>query len=69
MQKFTTFLMFAGQAEEAINFYVSLFADSRILDITRYGPHEAGAEGSVVHATFALDGQEFWRNYTLITPK
>ena len=59
MQKLTTFLMFAGQAEEAMNFYLSLFEDSKVLSITRYGPGEAGAEGSVMHATFTLNGQEF----------
>jgi len=58
MQKVTTFLMFEGRAEEAMNFYISLFPNSAIQDITRYGPNEAGAEGSVVHATFTLDGQE-----------
>ena len=59
MQKITTFLMFAGRAEEAMNFYTSLFEGSQILDITRYGPDQAGAEGSVMHATFLLNGQEF----------
>lgn len=59
MQKITTFLMFQGRAEEAMNFYTSLFEGSQILDITRYGPGEAGAEGSVVHATFLINGQEF----------
>lgn len=44
-----------GQAEEAMNFYVSLFADS----IQHYGPNEAGAEGSVMHAAFSLHGQIF----------
>jgi len=58
-QKITTFLMFAGQAEEAMNFYISLFDRSEILSIQRYGPGEAGAEGSVVHATFTLHGQVF----------
>lgn len=59
MQKLTTFLMFAGQAEEAMNFYISLFENSKVLSITRYGSGEAGAEGSVMHATFTLNGQEF----------
>ena len=59
MQKITTFLMFEGQAEEAITFYTSLFAQSKILNISRYGPGEAGAEGTVRHATFSLNGQEF----------
>ena len=59
MQKITTFLMFDGQAEEAMNLYVSLFDDAEILSITRYGPNEAGAEGTVQHATFSLNGQTF----------
>ena len=59
MQKFTTFLMFAGQAEEAMKFYTSLFKQSEIINITRYGANEAGAEGTVQHATFTLGGQEF----------
>jgi predicted 3-demethylubiquinone-9 3-methyltransferase (glyoxalase superfamily) len=59
VQKITTFLMFDGQAEEAMDFYTSLFQDSKILSVTHYGPDEAGAEGSVMHATFSLNGQEF----------
>lgn len=59
MQKIATFLMFTGKAEEAMNFYMSLFPQSRVLHITRYGPNEAGAEGTVMHATFSLGGQEF----------
>ena len=59
MQKVTTFLMFTGRAEEAMNLYTALFKPSEILHITRYGPNEAGAEGSVVHALFTLNGQEF----------
>lgn len=56
--KVTTFLMFAGQAEEAMNFYVSLFENSQVIRVTRYGPGEMGKEGSVVHALFSLNGQE-----------
>lgn len=59
MQKLVTFLMFNGKAEEAMSFYTSLFEKSRVLSITRYGPGETGAEGSVMHATFSLGGQEF----------
>jgi predicted 3-demethylubiquinone-9 3-methyltransferase (glyoxalase superfamily) len=51
--------MFEGKAEEAMNFYVSLFKQSKIESITRYGPNEAGTEGAVQHATFSLNGQEF----------
>lgn len=56
-QKISTFLMFEGQAEEAMNFYVSLFDDAEILSIKRYGPGEPGTEGSVMLASFALNGQ------------
>jgi predicted 3-demethylubiquinone-9 3-methyltransferase (glyoxalase superfamily) len=55
----TTFLMFEGQAEEAMNYYISLFKDSRIVDIARYGPEGPGKDGSVLHATFSLNGQLF----------
>ncbi len=59
MQKITTFLMFDGKAEEAMNFYTSLFKQSEILNLTRYGENEAGAKGTVQHATFTVSGQEF----------
>lgn len=56
MQKIQTFLMFEGNAEEAMNFYVSLFDDSEVLSIARYGPEGPGKEGSVVQASFTLNG-------------
>jgi len=59
VQKFTTFLMFDGRAEEAMRLYIALFRHSEILSITRYKANEAGAEGTVQHATFTLNGQEF----------
>lgn len=52
-----TMLMFAGRAEEAIGFYTSLFADSGVEFIERYGPGYPGPEGQVVHARFKLCGQ------------
>ena len=51
------FLMFEGQAEQAMTFYVSLFEDGRIIDIVRYGPQGPGAEGSVTKASFSIAGQ------------
>ena len=51
--------MFEGNAEEAMRFYVSVFANSRILSISRYGANEAGPEGSVFQAKLSLMGQEF----------
>jgi predicted 3-demethylubiquinone-9 3-methyltransferase (glyoxalase superfamily) len=52
-------LMFEGTAEAALNLYVSLFADSAITHIERYGPGEHGPEGTVKRATFTLAGREF----------
>ena len=59
MQKFTTFLMFDGKAEEAMKFYTSLFRQSEIISLTRYGANERGVAGTVLHATFSLNGQVF----------
>lgn len=59
MQKITTFLTYDNQAEEAAKFYVSVFNNSSIGKVTRYGPAGPGAEGSVLTITFTLDGQEF----------
>jgi predicted 3-demethylubiquinone-9 3-methyltransferase (glyoxalase superfamily) len=61
-QKIIPFLTFVGaqhgKAEEAINFYTSLFENSSIIRIERYGPGGEEPEGSIVHATFSLNGQE-----------
>jgi predicted 3-demethylubiquinone-9 3-methyltransferase (glyoxalase superfamily) len=59
MQKLVTFLMFSGRAEEAMNFYISLFRNSSVIDIKRYSPGEPGTEGTVKQAKFSLNGQEF----------
>src|SRR5579875_4106436 len=55
----TPFLTFTGQAEEAINLYLSVFEPSEIIDIQRYGPGGPAPEGSVMLATFSLKGQQF----------
>lgn len=55
--KIRPFLMFEGKAEEAMNFYISLFPGSEVTDIVRYGPGEAGAAGSVMKAAFSVGGQ------------
>ncbi len=55
----TTFLMFEGQAEEAMNLYVSLFKNSSVTGIKRYGATGPGKEGSVMQAKFLLNGREF----------
>ena len=59
IQAITPFLMFEGRAEEAMNFYISVFDRSEILRIQRYGPGEAAPEGSVIQAAFSLHGQVF----------
>ena len=59
MQKITTFLWFDSNAEEAMNFYVSIFKNSKILRVARYGEAGPGPKGTVMAATFQLDGQEF----------
>jgi predicted 3-demethylubiquinone-9 3-methyltransferase (glyoxalase superfamily) len=55
----TTQLMFFGTAEAALDLYVSLFPDSAITSMERYGPGEMGPEGTVKRATFTLAGREF----------
>lgn len=59
MQRITTFLTFNNQAEEAVNLYVSIFPNSRILSINRYGEGAPIPAGTVMSATFELDGQQF----------
>ncbi len=51
------FLMFEGDAEEAMTFYVSLFPDGDVVHVTRYGPDGPGAEGTVITAIFTIGGQ------------
>ncbi len=53
-----TFLMFEGAAEEAMNFYVSLFKGSEIVEVERYGPGEQGTEGSLKKGHFKLVGHD-----------
>lgn len=59
MQKITTHLWFDDNAEEAVEFYTSIFKDSRIVNKSRYGKAGPGHEGSMMSATFELEGQEF----------
>jgi predicted 3-demethylubiquinone-9 3-methyltransferase (glyoxalase superfamily) len=60
MQKITPFLWFDDKAEEAMNFYCSIFKNSKIGAVNRYGEAGPGPAGSVMSATFELDGQEFF---------
>jgi predicted 3-demethylubiquinone-9 3-methyltransferase (glyoxalase superfamily) len=59
MQKLTPFLWFDNQAEEAMKFYVSVFKNSKVVSVTRYGEGGLGPKGTVMTATFQLDGQDF----------
>lgn len=59
MQKITPFLWFDSQAEEAANFYVSIFKNSKIVSVDRYGDAGPGPKGTVMIATFQINGQEF----------
>lgn len=59
MQKITPFLWFDGKAEEAANFYTSVFKNSRMGSVSRYGAGGPAPKGSVMSANFELDGQKF----------
>jgi uncharacterized glyoxalase superfamily protein PhnB len=59
MQKITPFLWFDSQAEEAANFYTSIFKNSKIGTVSRYGEVGPGPKGTVMLVTFQLDGEEF----------
>jgi predicted 3-demethylubiquinone-9 3-methyltransferase (glyoxalase superfamily) len=59
MQKITTFLTFKDRAEEAVRFYTSIFKSSKILTQNRYGDAGPGPKGSLMSASFQLEGQEF----------
>ena len=58
-QRITPMLWYDNQAEEAANFYVSIFKNSRVTSISRYGDTGPGPKGSVMVAEFELDGQKF----------
>jgi len=60
MQKITPFLWFDGKAEEAMKFYVSIFKNSKIVNVSRYGEAGPGPKGTVMSGTFQLDGQQFF---------
>src|SRR2546427_560285 len=59
MQKITPFLWFDNNAEEAAQFYTSVFKNSNILSISRYGDAGPGPKGSVMVVSFQLEGQQF----------
>jgi predicted 3-demethylubiquinone-9 3-methyltransferase (glyoxalase superfamily) len=59
MQKITPFLWFDGKVEEAMNFYVSTFKNSKVLSVNRNGEDGPGSKGTVTSASFQLEGQQF----------
>lgn len=59
MERITACLWFDQQAEEAANFYVSVFPDSKITDIVRYGEAGPGEPGTVMTVVFTLNGQQY----------
>jgi predicted 3-demethylubiquinone-9 3-methyltransferase (glyoxalase superfamily) len=59
MQKITPFLWFDGTAEEAARFYISIFKNSKLGDVTRYGEASPGPKGTVMTVSFQIEGQGF----------
>lgn len=59
MPTITPFLWFDDKAEEAMTYYVSIFKNSKVLNVSRYGDSGPGPKGSVMTASFELDGQQF----------
>jgi predicted 3-demethylubiquinone-9 3-methyltransferase (glyoxalase superfamily) len=59
MQKITPFLMFNNQLEEAVNLYISVFKNSKIESVSRYGGEGSGPKGAMMSASFQIQGQEF----------
>ena len=60
MQKITPFLWFNNNAEEAMNFYISVFKDSKIVSVRRYSKSAPGPEGSLMTGIFEIDGQQLY---------
>lgn len=60
MQKITPFLWFDKDAEQAANFYVSIFKNSKLGQVTRYGDAGPGPKGTAMSVTFELEGEEFF---------
>src|SRR5919205_2203950 len=59
MQKITPFLWFDNNLEEAMTFYTSIFKNAKVVNVSRYGDAGPGPKGTVMTATFQLEGQEF----------
>ena len=60
MQKITTFLWFNGNAEDAMHFYTSVFNDSKIVSVSRYGDAGPGPKGAVMTGIIQIEGQQFY---------
>ena len=60
MQKITPFLWFDGKAQEAMEFYTSIFKNSKVVSVSRYGDAGPGPKGTVMSAIFELEGQRFY---------
>ena len=60
MQKITPFLWFDGKAQEAMDFYTSIFKNSKVVNVSRYGDAGPGPKGTVMSAIFELEGQRFY---------
>ncbi len=60
MQTITPFLTFKDQAEEAVNYYVSIFKNSKVVSVTRYGEGAPGPKGSAMSVSFLLEGREYF---------
>ena len=60
MHTITPFLTFNDQAEEAVNYYVSIFKNSKVVSVTRYGEGAPGPKGSAMSVSFLLDGREYF---------
>lgn len=65
MQKITPFLWFNDNAEEAMNFYASIFKNAKIGNVSRFPEGTPGPAGKVISATFQLEGQDPWRSTAL----
>lgn len=60
MQKITPFLWFDNEAEEAMNFYVSIFKNSKVLSVNRYGDNGPGSKSTVMHCETQAEVDEYW---------
>ncbi|MEK9198881.1 VOC family protein [Ureibacillus sp. 179-F W5.1 NHS] len=67
MTKLTPFLMFQGQAEEAIHLYITVFQDTNIVSLTKYGEEQPSHKGKIANAVISIHGQTFYCHDSVIT--